>query len=141
MSAGSGPFGAGTPVTTEAPPTGAAGSRYINPATKDYEQDARSKQLAQMPAVRQQFLLVLTTILASSTTLQRFGIGAPRKMGDSFETEMKQEIVRRSAHITELQRAARIDNIKVEKGSGGRARITLSYTPTDGTRGQTIEVE
>ena len=81
MPFGTGPMGLGTPVTASLPPKGPAGSRYIHPATKDYERDPTTGQLKQMPKVRQQVLLALTTLLGSASTLDGFGIRLPRKQG------------------------------------------------------------
>lgn len=127
MGFGTGPMGLGTPVSGSAPPVGAAGCRYINPATRDYEQDPNTKQLKQMPPVRQQVLLAITTILASATTLDWLGIRLPRKMGDRFQAESEKSVRAALRHLTETQKVIRIDLIKAERGLGGRGRITVGW--------------
>jgi hypothetical protein len=139
MPMGGSPFGLGTPTTAEAPPTTpGAGIRYINPGSKDYQQDSTTKQLAQMPSVRQQMLLAITTLLSSSSTLPGFGVSLPRKMGDTFEADVAQKIRVGCAHITDQQKVARIERITTRKGAGGRAEILVVYT--DLTTGQRDEV-
>lgn len=130
MPAGTGPFGLGTPTTSAAPPDDPAGSRYINPATKDYEQDSTTKQLAQMPPVRQRVLIAVTTIQTSSTALPKFGRVMPRKMGPSFEAEIEASLRASLRQLTDVEQVIRIDGITVERGASGRYRPTLSYTDT-----------
>lgn len=127
MGFGTGPMGLGTPVTASAPPDGPAGCRYINPATKDYEQDPNTGQLKQMPPVRQQVLLAITTILQSATTLGWLGIRLPKKMGDRFQAETEKSVRAACRHLTETQKRIRIDLIKAEHGRGGRGRITVGW--------------
>ncbi len=121
------PYGTGTPVEGEAPPTGTAGSRYINPATRDYQQDPITKQLAQMPGVRQRVLLAVLT-LANSSTVYKGGIRQPRKMGTFFRAEMTQAVRATLRILTDVEKVIRIDSITVERGSGGRSRTTIEYT-------------
>lgn len=128
MPFGTGPMGLGTPVTASLPPNGPAGSRYINPATKDYERNPSTRQLKQMPKVRQQVLLALTTILGSASTLDGFGIRLPRKQGDRFQSQMENSVRAALRHLTSVERVIQIESIKVESGRGGRARITVSWS-------------
>lgn len=130
MPFGTGPMGLGTPVSAEPPPDGPAGCRYLNPATKDYQVDAATGQLAQMPAVRQQVLIAITTLARSATTLDWLGVRLPRKMGDRFQGDVEVSVRAALRHLTETQRVIRIDRIVAERGAGGRARITVSYTET-----------
>lgn len=123
-----GPYGPDTPVTSAAPPTGDAGSRYLNPATRDFQQDSASKQLAQMPAVRQRVLLAVMTEQRSSTALPDFGILRPRKVGPSFEAQVTASVRSSLRQLVEVERLVRIDGIKVERGASGRQRVTISYT-------------
>jgi len=127
------PYGLGTPVTAEAPPDGPAGSRYLNPASRDYEQGPDG-QLAQMPPVRQRVLIALLTIQGSSTALPQLGVRAPARMGTTFENEMRAAVRTALAQLIDVEKLIRIDAIKVERGNSGRARVTVSYTNlTDGT--------
>src|SRR5690349_21781461 len=128
MPAGTGPFGIGTPTTTAAPPTGTAGSRYLNPASRDYQQDTDTQQLAQMPAIRQRVLLAVMTEKGSSTALPKFGIARPRKVTPSFEAEITASVRASLVQLTDVERAIRIDAIDIERGASGRQRVTISYT-------------
>lgn len=121
-------MGLGTPMSANLPPDGPSGSRYINPASKDYEQDPSTRQLKQMPKVRQQVLLAVTTMLGSASTLQRFGTRLPRKMGDRLQAETDVSMRAALRHLTETQKVISIDSITAERGRGGRARITLKWT-------------
>jgi hypothetical protein len=127
MGFGTGPMGLGTPVSGSAPPVGPAGCRYINPASRDYEQDPDTGQFKQMPAVRQQVLLAITTLAKSATTLDWLGIKMPRKQGDRLQAETEKSVRAALRHLTETQRVIRIDLIKAERGAGGRARITVGW--------------
>jgi hypothetical protein len=120
-------MGAGTPVSGSAPPSGPAGCRYINPATKDYEQDPDTGQLKQMPAVRQQVLIAITTLAKSATTTDWLGIRLPRKMGDRFQAETEISVRAALRHLTDTQKVIRIDFIRAEHGRGGRGRITVGW--------------
>lgn len=122
------PYGTGTPETSAVPASGAAGSRYINPATRDYQQDPTTGQLAQMPSTRQRVLLALLTVQGSSSVYGRFGIKLPRKMGTSFEVEMRFAVRAALRHLTDAEKVIRIDSITVERGAGSRSRTTVSYT-------------
>jgi hypothetical protein len=126
-----GPFGPGTPLVAAAPPTGTAGVRYLNPATRDYQQDGATGQLAQMPSLRQRVLLSLMTVLGSSSALPLLGIRIPRKQGPQFESEITAEIRFSLRQLTDVEQIARLDGVKVERGAGGRARVTVSYTDLD----------
>jgi hypothetical protein len=128
MGFGVGPAGLGTPVTTAAPPDGPAGSRFIDPAVKDYAQDPSTGQQKQMPKVRQQVLLALTTLRGSASTLRDFGARVPRKMGDRFQAEVTNAVKAALQHLTDTQKVIRIDSIKAIHGRGGRAEITVAWS-------------
>lgn len=128
MAMGTGPFGLGTPATGEDPPDGPAGSRYIDPTTRDYAQDPDTKQLKQMPAARQRVLLALMTLVGSSSALPTFGVKPPKKMGDTYESQMKNAVRLALRHLTDVEQVIRVDSIVVERGLGGRSRTTVSFT-------------
>ena len=128
ISFGSGPYGLGTPATQADPPSGPAGCRYLNPASKDYEQDSTTGQLAQMPPLRQRVLLAVMTDIGSSTALAQLGRLRPRKIGPSFQAELSASIRAACRQMTEVERVMRIDAVTVELGASGRYRPTLSYT-------------
>lgn len=138
MAFGTGPFGLGTPTTSADLPTGTAGCRYLNPATKDYQQDADTSQLAQMPALRQRVLIAVTTAIGSSTAIRKLGRVASRKIGPSFAAELTASIRAACRQMTEVEQVMRIDGVTVEVGESGRYRPTLSYT--DITTGESDQV-
>jgi hypothetical protein len=138
MGFGTGPMGLGTPVSASAPPEGPAGSRFIDPATKDYAKDTTTGQLKQMPKVRQQVLLAVTTLLGSASTLAKFGIRMPRKMGDRFQAEMTNSVRAALRHLTDTQKVIRLDSVTAVHGRGGRGLTTISWT--DLTTGKSDQV-
>jgi phage baseplate assembly protein W len=138
MAIGSGPFGLGTPVTATAPPDGPAGSRFINTAG-DYEQDSTTRQLKQMPPVRQAVMLALRTLQGSSSALPTFGVRLPRKMGDTFESEVRSAIAAALNHLTSANRIT-LDRVTAVKGIGGRAKITVSYTDIESGKRDSVDV-
>lgn len=127
MPAGLGPFGLGTPPDPGESPTGTAGSRFINPATRDYEVDAATSQFKQMPTVRQRVMLAIATELDSSG-VAGFGKKRPRKMGSSFESEERALVSAALRQMIEVEKVVRLDGVTVERGSLGRARTTISFT-------------
>lgn len=128
-SAGLGAFGLGTPTVAPIPSTGQAGSRWINPATRDYEVDGNTRQLKQMPGTRQRVLLALMTIKGTASTAPRFGVALPTKMGTTFEAECKAATRAALAHLTSGDSPViRINFITVERGRSSRARITVDWT-------------
>lgn len=138
LPAGLGPFGFGVPPEAALPPDGPSGSRYINPATKDYEQDPDTLQLKQMPALRQRVLIAMTMRKGSAVTLPDLGVAFPTKMGTAFEAEVTASVRAALRQLTDIERVLRINAIAVERGASGRARVTLSYT--DLTTGNTDQV-
>lgn len=130
IEAGFGPCGLGTPISGEPAPLPGAGSRYINPATRDYEQNAVTKQLKQMPAVRQRVLLALITVVGSSTAMTGLGVRLPRKMGTTYEAEVRAQVMLALNQLVQVEKVIRVDAIDVLRGSGGRSQITVSYTET-----------
>lgn len=125
---GLGAFGLETPDEAPDPPTGPPGSRYINPATGDYELDQTTGQLKQMPRTRQRVLLALITLQKSATGVPAFGNFLPRKMGTAFEVQVKQAVLFALRHLTDSEQVIRIEAIIVERGRNSRARVTVSYT-------------
>jgi phage baseplate assembly protein W len=128
MAAGFGPFGYGTPASADAPPDGPSGVRFIHPRSKDFEQDPDTLQLKQMPPYRQAVLIALATLEGSSTAQPTFGVRLPPRMGNTFEAEVNAAVRKALHHLTDIQKVIRVDRVTAEKGLGGRARITVSYT-------------
>jgi hypothetical protein len=122
------PFGLATPIPATPPPSGPSGTRFINPATGDYQQDPTTRQLAQMPSTRQRVLLAVTTLKKSSTVNPNFGIRPPRKMGTLFDSEQRHAVRAALQHLTETEQVIRIDAITVERGISGRSRTIIDFT-------------
>ncbi len=133
--AGTGAFGIGTPAEPAAETTGTIGIRWINPATRDYEVDIVTGNLKQMPSVRQQVMLAISTIRGTATPSPRFGVVLPNKMANTFESECKIACRAALAHLTSPDPPLiKIHNITVTKGRNSRAEILIDYT--DLTTGQ-----
>ena len=81
-----------------------------------------------MPPLRQRVLITLTTEQGSVPTQPTFGIRRPKKMGDSFEAEMKSAVRVALQQLTDVEKVMRIDQILVRKGIGGRSETTVVYT-------------
>jgi len=122
------PFGYGTPVTGAAPADGPSGVRYLNFQTRDYEVDATTRQLKQMPSLRQRVLIRLMTLVGSSTVQPTFGISLPDRMGDGFERIVNTAVRSAFRQETTIEKIMRIDQISTVKLSSGRAQITLIFT-------------
>lgn len=127
MPAGFGPFGLGTPPAPAEAPTGGGGTRFIDPATKDYTIDSSTGQYGQAPSSRQRVVLALTTLFESSG-VPGFGIKLPKRMGDTFEAECKSAVASALRLMTEIEKSIRVDAVTVERGRGGRARVTVAWT-------------
>ncbi len=124
---GTSPFGVGTPASATEPPSGPAGSRYLNPVTRDYEVDSSTGQFKQMPGTRQRVLLTVLTVRDSSG-VRGFGVKLPPRMGETFERQVENELRRALRTMTEVEKSLLINGITVERGLGGRARITIAFT-------------
>lgn len=119
---GGGPFGLGTPPGPSLSPTGSAGSRFIHPVNRDYEVSATTGQYKQMPGVRQRVTIAALTQLNSSG-IPGFGMKLPEKMGPTFEAECRAAVANGLRHMPDI----RLESVTVERGPGGRARITVSW--------------
>ena len=124
---GSTPFGVGTPTAANEPPEGAAGSRYLNPVTRDYEVDPTTGQFAQMPGTRQRVVIAVLTV-RNSSGIPGFGLRAPTHMGETFDAQMKNAVRQALRTMTDVEKSLFINDIIVERGLGGRARVTIKFT-------------
>jgi hypothetical protein len=125
---GTGSFGLGTPDEPPEQATGNVGIRWINPATKDYEVDPGTHNLKQMPGVRQQVMLAVSTIQRTATSAPRFGVALPNKMGNTFEAECKNATRLALNHlIAGDPPLIKINFITVTKGRNSRAEILIDY--------------
>jgi len=121
--------GSGEPATIQEVADPSRGTRYLNPATGDYENDGDTGQLKQMPGTRQRVLLAIKTIRGSATANPRFGKLSPTKMGAQFEAEEEAAVRSALAHLTrEDAPVIRIDDIRVTRIATGRSLTVLSYT-------------
>ena len=126
--AGTSGAGFGVPVNASAPPSGPAGCRYIDATTKDYAIDSTTGQMQQMPPLRQRVLIIATTVLGSATTQPNLGVRWPRKMGDTYEAQVRNALVAAFYQLTEVERVMRIDSVTVTKGRAGRSSTLLQWT-------------
>jgi phage baseplate assembly protein W len=125
---GTSPFGLGTPVAAAVLPTGSAGSRFIAPGTGDYEHDAETGQLKQMPRSRQKVLLALKTERGSSSVLREFGLLRPRKIDGAIERTAYNAVRAALYHLTDVERCIRLDSVLVGARAGGRLTLTVAFT-------------
>lgn len=140
MKFGVSPFGMGTGDDAPIPPTGAWGSRYINPQTGDYAVDTKTGQLQQMPAVRQRFLLRLKERRGSSSVRPNDGIVLPTKIDDSIQSTMN-DAVRLAMHQeTDVEKVARIDSVTVYRDPNNTGRVLTVVSYIDLTTGQADQV-
>lgn len=140
MKFGVSPLGFGTGDDAPLPPTGAWGSRYINPQTGDYANDPATGQLQQMPAVRQRFLLRLKERRGSSSVRPNDGIVLPTKIDDSIQSTMD-DAVRLAMHQeTDVEKVARIDFVRVERDSNNTGRVLTIVSFVDLTTGLADQV-
>jgi hypothetical protein len=79
-----------------------------------------------MPGTRQRVLLAVLT-LRDSSGIPGFGVRMPPRMGDAFESQVRNEINRALRHMVEVEKSLLVLGIQVERGMGGRARITISF--------------
>ncbi len=126
---GSTPFGAGTPLPAGAPPTGLSTFvRFIDGVTGDFQQDAATGHLAQMPLVRQRVFLALVTRLGSSSVLPGFGLKRPTKIDNSIVRTMQAAARVALYQLTDVEKVVRIDDLIVEQVTSGRVQLTVLYT-------------
>lgn len=136
---GSTPFGFGTPVAAPLPPTqGPALSRFIDSYTGDYYIDPKVGQFGSMPSLRQRVLLIVNTEIGSSTALPDLGIVRPRKIDESYVASTRAAIRRACYRLTDIERIMKIQDILVDKQTGGRIAVTLIYSDLTGQTGLQI---
>jgi phage baseplate assembly protein W len=125
FSIGSTPFGAGTPVAAIAPPSDLPEfANYIDPRSSDYVvQDDGGYQ--RMPLVRHRVLMLLKTELGSAAYEPDVGLLLPKKMGASFEQQVRGSVIQA---LSLIGSDIRIDDVIVVRSPMGRADITVAYT-------------
>ncbi len=133
--AGSGPFGAGTPIDAIEPPEAPLqGARFINVDTKDYEVRDDGEYKA-MPTVRQRAAIALGMTLGSSASIQDHGTRLPDRIDERYPQRSEQAI-RRALHFMVASGEMRVDKVTLlESGVTGRTEHQVSYT--DLTTGNT----
>jgi phage baseplate assembly protein W len=123
-----GPFGTGTPVDAPEPPRGLTTlCRFLDPVSQDFTVNTVDGHLEQMPPVRQRFLLLLSTLVGSSSTLPTLGIEVPRIIDDSFERQVDAAVRVGARQMTEIEKVARIDKVTVQATSLGRVAVLVAY--------------
>ena len=136
--AGLGPFGFGTPLSADPIPVGAAGCRFIDPSTGDYAIDVLTRQFQQMPPLRQRVLLALVTTFKSNNAVPGFGIKLPKKMGTSYQNEVRNSVNTALNQLTTIEKVMKVDSITAIKGASGRSLITVSYTDLSTGQQETV---
>ena len=123
------PLGFGTGDDAPVPPGGEWGSRYIDPRTRDYAVDQSTGQFQQMPAVRQRFLLRLTTLYGSSSVRPTDGVKLPRKFDEASRRNVDDAVRLAMRHETDIEKVARIDSVTLARNpdNHGLADIVVSF--------------
>lgn len=133
------PFGLGTPDPPSDPPTGNWGSRWINPVTRDFEQDPVTKQFKQMPPLRQRVYLAIAETRGSSTVRPNDGFRLPEKMGDGFEQLVESRVREALRYLTDVEQVMRIDRILVNRVNSQRASIVVQFTDLETNQPDQVE--
>ena len=139
MPLGVAPVGFGTGEDAPEPPAGNWGSRFIDSTTGDYAVDPVTRQLQQMPSVRQRFLLRLSTKQRSSTVRPNDGIELPTKI-DAASTRNVDDAVRNAMRQeTDVEKVARIISVTPTRDPNNSGKINTVVAFEDLTTGQTPE--
>lgn len=140
MPMGLSPAGFGTGDDAPVPPTGEWGSRYIDVQTGDFAVDATTRQLKQMPALRQRFLIRLKERFGSSSVRPLDGVKLPKKIDETVEREMDDAVRIAMRQETDVEKIARIDSVKVQRTPGNTGRVVTLVSYTDLTTGLADQV-
>jgi type IV pilus biogenesis protein CpaD/CtpE len=133
------PWGFGSAPAVTDPPTGTTtASRYIGPVTKDYEIDATTGHIRQMPGVMQRVLLALTTLKGSSTALPGLGIVMPTRMGDQFAAEVEAAVREALRQLTIVEHIIEINRIQTTRGIR-RAAVRVDYINLETGESESVE--
>ena len=129
MPLGLAPVGYGTSGDAPEPPAGEWGSRYIDSATGDYAVDPVTRQLQQMPSVRQRFLLRLKEARGSSTVRPLDGIELPKKVDDTTPRTVDDAVRNAMQQETSVEKVARIISVKPvrDPDNGGRINTVVAF--------------
>lgn len=139
--AGGFPFGSGTPLPSAAPAFGPFGSPWLNSASRDYEIDPNTRQLKQMPTIRQRVFFTLATTRGTMAADIAFGVQLPPVINSSWEAQAEQEIRSGFIQMTDVEKVIRIDLITFAFFTAGRVQTTVQYTDlTTGIADQTVIV-
>ncbi len=134
--AGSVPFGCGTPVSANPPPsTKPEGGAFVNYRTGDYGLDAEG-EYQRMPVMRQRVMILLSTLKDSATAQPGVGLRLPQKIDRHFKQGSEQAI--REA-LSPIGRDIRIDAV-TPVTRGGRADIQVSYTDLTTGNSDTVSI-
>lgn len=133
------PAGGFTPAETAEAPKTTTGRRYINARTGDYAIDPDTRNWAQMPSVRQQIVIALGTVRGSSTAMPRLGSRNPRKIRQSIQAEIENDVRTALAHLLrEDDPKITLDAVLVQRTGTNRLEKTIVYT--DLTTGEEDDV-
>jgi hypothetical protein len=134
---GTSPFGIGTPISADPPPsTSAEQGSFINFRTRDYELDDEG-EFKRMPITRQRVLMLLSTELGSATAVPGVGLRLPRKIDKRFPQVAQQSV--RDA-LAPIGADIRIDAVTPRTFPGGRADILVAYTDLTTGNSDTVTI-
>jgi hypothetical protein len=133
---GTSPFGIGTPVSADPPPsTSAEQGSFLDYRTRDYELDEEG-EFKRMPITRQRVLMLLSTELDSATALPGVGVSLPKRIDKRFPQIAEQNIRLALAPIGD---DIRIDAV-TPRTQGGRADILVAYTDLTTGNSDTVTI-
>lgn len=118
--------GFGDPATGSAPPAAERMSRYIDPATGEYEVDSSTGNFRRWTPVQQRVFLALKTVFGSSSVQRRWGVRLPRKVTASFNAEVEQAARDALARMTDVEKVIRILRVEVDR-VGSRSRCAVYF--------------
>lgn len=145
-SAGTGPFGLGTPVAVPAATTNVLkdalgvpqGSRYINPVTRDYAYDTDGNAVG-MNSVQQRVQLAVSTDRGTSTARDLGNrLKTIQRITDGFSKEVD-TMVRECVADLLADGSITIEAIRVERLSGLSSGAFVRMKWRDNTTGENLE--
>lgn len=132
------PFGLGTPAEATEPPDVPHGARYLDPRTKDYVVGGDG-EYQRMPAVMQQVLIAVSTVVGSSTVERKRGIRRPMKVTQNYDAEFRIAVLNALRFLIDAQKIRDVAT-QVEHVRPGRATHTISYFDMTLDREQSVVV-
>jgi phage baseplate assembly protein W len=121
------PFGTGAPATMATPPVvPTLTALFLDPVSRDHIV-AVDSELERMPALRQQVLIALTTVIGSMSANISFGITMPQKIDEDFARKMRNSVETAVKHLTGPKLMKLLDVQTDTSTAMGRAITTVSF--------------